>query len=109
MKTAIWLSYDLGVRGDYESLYAWLDDHQAAECGDSVAFLNYHHTGPVVSAVKSEIKKSLDITRNVRIYLIHRDSETKKIKGTFLFGGRKAAPWSGFGSRGGNVVDVEES
>ena len=37
----IWLSYDLGIRGDYESLYSWLDDHEAKECGDSVAFLSF--------------------------------------------------------------------
>lgn len=41
MKKAIWISYDLGVKGDYEGLYAWLDDHKAIECGDSVAFINY--------------------------------------------------------------------
>ncbi len=25
MKKALWISYDIGVRGDYEGLYAWLD------------------------------------------------------------------------------------
>ena len=36
MKTStIWISYDLGVRGDYEGLYAWLDSHGAKECGDT--------------------------------------------------------------------------
>ena len=30
----IWLSYDLGVDGDYENLYAWLDHKEAKECGD---------------------------------------------------------------------------
>lgn len=29
MKSAIWVSYDLDVRGDYESLYAWFDDQFA--------------------------------------------------------------------------------
>ena len=37
MKKFIWLSYDLGIGGDYESLYSWLDNHEAKECGDSVA------------------------------------------------------------------------
>ncbi len=41
MKKTIWLSYDLGVKGDYEGLYAWLDDHGAIECGESVAFFNF--------------------------------------------------------------------
>ncbi len=31
----IWLSYDLGIQGDYPSLYEWLDKHQAKECGDN--------------------------------------------------------------------------
>lgn len=35
MKQLIWISYDLGVSGDYENLYAWLDDHGAKECGQS--------------------------------------------------------------------------
>ena len=33
----IWLSFDLGVSGDYEGTYAWLDDKSARECGSSVA------------------------------------------------------------------------
>ena len=37
MHTVMWMAYDLGVKGDYEGLYAWLDDHSAAECGNSVA------------------------------------------------------------------------
>jgi hypothetical protein len=37
MHTVMWMSYDLGVKGDYEGLYAWLDDHEAKECGNSVA------------------------------------------------------------------------
>ena len=31
----VWISYDLGIRGDYEGLYAWLDSHRAKECGDA--------------------------------------------------------------------------
>ena len=42
MQRSIWLSYDLGVRGDYEGMYSWLENHAAKECGSSVAFLkNY--------------------------------------------------------------------
>ena len=26
MTARIWLSFDLGVRGDYSALYTWLDD-----------------------------------------------------------------------------------
>jgi hypothetical protein len=35
--TRYWLSFDLGLQGDYDNLYAWLDKQGAQECGDSVA------------------------------------------------------------------------
>ena len=35
--TTFWLSYDLGVGGDYPGLYQWLDDHQAVVCGNNMA------------------------------------------------------------------------
>lgn len=38
MEKSYWLSYDLGVGGNYDKLYGWLDDHNAVPCGDSVAF-----------------------------------------------------------------------
>jgi hypothetical protein len=41
LKKTIWLSYDLGIRGDYKGLYEWLDNHEAKECGDSVGVLIY--------------------------------------------------------------------
>ena len=41
MKKAIWISYDLGIKGDFQGLYAWLDDHDGIECGNSVAFIQY--------------------------------------------------------------------
>ena len=41
MQRKYWLSYDLGVGGDYKGLYQWLDDHNAESCGSSVAFFTY--------------------------------------------------------------------
>ena len=35
MKHFVWISFDLGVKGDYEGMYAWLDSKDAKECGDS--------------------------------------------------------------------------
>lgn len=35
MESAIWISYDFGVREDYEGIYTWLDEHGAIECGDT--------------------------------------------------------------------------
>lgn len=42
----IWLSFDLGVSGDYEGMYAWLDDKRAKECGSSVASYTRHARRP---------------------------------------------------------------
>ncbi len=107
MKSAIWISYDLGVRGDYEGLYTWLDEHRAMECGDSLAFLNYEYRRSLKDSLIKELRKALEITKQTRIYLIYRERETNKNKGRFIFGGRKAAPWSGYAGSG--QADLDES
>ncbi len=104
-KSTIWISYDLGVRGDYESLYAWLDDHKAQECGDTLAVLAYEHSGALVDSLKADIKGSIEISKRTRIYVIYRDAKSKSIKGAFVFGGRRMAPWSGFSGCGERVED----
>lgn len=104
---AIWLSYDLGVRGDYASLYAWLDDHSAKECGDSLAFLNYSFKGDLETAIEGELQKVIDVDKRTRIYLIYRDVDAKKNRGIFLFGGRRAPPWSGYSEKGKSAVDED--
>ena len=96
INSAVWVSFDLGVQGDYPGIYSWLDEHQANECGDNLAFLNYEHSGSLLEALTSDLKKSVEITKRTRIYVIYREQDTKKMKGSFIFGGRKAAPWSGF-------------
>jgi hypothetical protein len=108
MKRAVWISYDLGVQGDYEGLYAWLDEHQAKECGDSLAFLNYEYAGSLLDALTSDLQKSLQITKRTRLYVIYREQETKKMKGSFIFGGRKAPAWSGFAVSVGSA-DIESA
>ena len=94
MKKAIWISFDLGVRGDYEGLYTWLDSKGAIECGDSFAFLKYDVSGDIVESLKREIEENVDISKKTRIYVIFRDPKTKKMKGKFIFGNRKSAPWT---------------
>jgi hypothetical protein len=105
MKRAIWISFDLGVRGDYEGLYAWLDEHQAEECGESLAFLQYEHKGDFLTAIKKDLKRAMELTKNSRVYVIHLLEG--RMKGTFVFGRRKAPPWTGF-ARGQELV-VDES
>jgi hypothetical protein len=109
MKSTIWISYDLGVRGDYESLYSWLDAHGAKECGDSVAVLTYEYTGSLTDKLKGELKKAFTIDKRTRVYAVYREQATNKNKGSFIFGGRRAAPWTGYSSAGAGVADDEIS
>jgi len=102
MKKAVWLSYDLSVKGDYDGLYSWLDDHDAKECGDSIAFFPWDDIG--IGDIPSQVKESLFSSFNYnkrkdRIYIIfNKDTEEKStFSGRFILGKRKANPWTGFG------------
>ncbi len=100
MQKSIWLSYDLGVRGDYESLYQWLDQHSAVECGDSIAFLRYElntNDFEFLDRLKKELNENVKFKKFDRIYAIWKDGN--KIRGKFLLGNRKAAPWAGFAGK----------
>jgi hypothetical protein len=98
MHKMIWLSYDLGVKGDYEGLYAWLDDHDAEECGNNVAcLLHYEYRTALLSELKDDLSRNINLGKRDRIYIIWH--EKQKMKGRFLFGKRKSAPWTGFGSK----------
>ncbi|NKC13189.1 MAG: hypothetical protein GKR94_13610 [Gammaproteobacteria bacterium] len=105
-KKAVWLSYDLGVRGDYEGMYTWLDDLDAKECGDRVAFLNYGYRKSLAEEMEEDIRASVELGRRARIYITFQDSKTKRLKGRFLVGKRKSPPWSGFSSR--TTDDIED-
>src|SRR5207249_3212169 len=93
---AIWMSFDFGIHGDYESLYQWLDAHGAIECGDNVAFFNFEHEGSsdLPSEIKNQLKSAIKTDPKTRIYIIWR--QDKGVKGRFLFGQRKAPPWAGY-------------
>jgi hypothetical protein len=94
-----WLSYDLGLRGNYDQLYGWLEGLDAKECGDSVATF-------VSDKGFEELKKELKpiVGKSARIYLIGRDAGGKW-RGKWLFGSRKRAPWFGYASIPGEEVD----
>jgi hypothetical protein len=83
-----WLSYDLGLRGNYESLYEWLDSQGAEECGEALATF---HSKKSRDQLRGDLREALGDTARVRIYLIDRLRG-----GTFLIGKRKAAPWAGY-------------
>lgn len=107
MKNIIWMAYDLGIRGDYEGIYTWLDKHRAKECGDSLACLTYEFEGDLLEQLKQDIKESVEVSRKTRIYVTWQDPDTHKIKGRFIFGSRKSPPWSGYAIEESDE-DVEE-
>lgn len=75
---SIWLSYDLGLQGEYASLYQWLDAHGAKECGDSTALVNVEYS----KSLKDELARSIDSNKKTRIYIVYCDQDTGKIKGS---------------------------
>lgn len=105
--STIWLSYDLGVRGDYEGLYAWLDAHEARECGDAVAVLKYEHKDSLLEELDKDLSKNVSFDKNSRIYVIFRDRTTEKNKGKFIVGKRRAATWTGY-AISQDVIEDEE-
>ncbi|MBT3069706.1 hypothetical protein KKP04_02325 [Rhodomicrobium sp. Az07] len=107
MKSTIWISYDLGIQGDYENLYAWLDDKKAKECGDSFAVLTFEFTDSLTKELKKELSEVVKLDKRARVYVIYRDRETNKNKGKFIVGGRKAAPWTGYSHSSSDIVDEE--
>jgi hypothetical protein len=104
-KSFIWISFDLGIQGDYEGMYSWLDSHDAQECGDSVAALEFEYQEDLLKELKRELESSVKINKKARVYVIRRvDGE---VKGFFLFGTRKSSPWAGYGpQKGGSKEDV---
>lgn len=106
MHKALWLGFDLGVRGDYEGLYAWLDAHQAKDCGDSLAYLEYEYSNALEDELTQELRAAVTVSKNTRIYVIWHDDDGR-IRGRFLLGGRKSAPWSGYA--GAIPAEVDEA
>jgi hypothetical protein len=93
----VWLVFDLGVKGDYEALYAWLDTQGARECGDSVACFTYSYTDDLVTELRAHLESAMTIDKKSRLYVLYSDPDTNRPKGSFLFGRRKSPPWAGYG------------
>jgi hypothetical protein len=101
------MSYDLGVRGDYEGLYSWLDARNAKECGDSLAVLKFEYRNSLPDELRAEINRSVTTDKRTRIYVVYRDNTTGHNKGTFLIGGRRASPWLGHAPSSVGMTDEE--
>jgi hypothetical protein len=100
MKKSVWISFDLGLRGDYQALFQWFDKHQAVECGKNLAFLNVDidPSKSVLKTIKDDLSKYVEFKDGDRIYLSWLDhSENQpKIKGEFIIGKRTRSPWEGY-------------
>ncbi len=108
-KKAIWISYDLGIKGDFPGLYAWLDNNDAKECGNSIAFLNYQYQSNLLEELKKDLQENIDFKNGDRIYVIRtrKEGSVTKISGKFIIGKRKANPWEGYGEKGDDIIDEE--
>ena len=112
MEIGVWLSYDLGIKGDYQNLYAWLDDQNAIECGNSIAYFKFNATS--YASIEKDIQKSLKskITFNLgdRIYIVSKREIGEEIRtiGRFIIGKRKSNPWEGFGSKSDAKIEGDE-
>ena len=106
MERTIWLSYDLGTSGDYEGMYAWLENHGAQECGSSVAFVkSYEFEGDFLKFLMADVEDAVTLNRRSRIYVMYKDDG--RMRGNFLFGKRKAPPWTGFGDQAEQEFDED--
>ena len=95
-----WMSYDLGVGGDYDRLYQWLDDHKAVPCGNSVAYFEYQYQegeNPD-EKLKEELLEKIGLKPGNILYIIRKKEGGNNSIGSFIYGKRQAAPWTGFGS-----------
>jgi hypothetical protein len=102
----VWMSFDLGVQGDYEGLYAWLDRQEAEECGDNVATFLFRYRGDDAAVdVLSSVKKAVTLTKRSRIYVSRSDGDGKAYVGKFIYGKRKVALWKGYAATGPDEDD----
>lgn len=108
---SIWLTYDLGVGGDYKNLYAWLDDHGAIDCGNNFAYLKMPYSGQddesFMKSILSDIQRHVSLEPGNRIYVVRslNDGAEKMTKGSFIYGKRMSNPWQGYGRKGNDVAE----
>lgn len=96
LKKVFWISYDLGLKGDYEGLYTFLDSVGAKECGDSIGFFHKDYGDNFLDGLTNDLKKYIRLTKTDRIYVVYLENDTNKAKGKFLFGSRKRSAWEGY-------------
>ncbi|MBF0537390.1 MAG: hypothetical protein HQL03_03950 [Nitrospirae bacterium] len=97
MKKHIWLTFDLSIYSDYEGMYYWLDTMKAKECGDSTATFDFEYKSDLIIELTEAIKNNVKLEKKDRIYIIFMTKDGT-LKGKFIFGKRRDAPWTGLAS-----------
>jgi len=92
----VFISFDLGLRGDYTGLYSWLDKHEAKECGNGLAAVKFAFDGDLLPSIEQNLKDSVRFEKTDRLYIIWKDNQSGKFRGKFILGSRKPAPWEGY-------------
>ncbi len=105
MKRGIWLSFDLGLRGDYEGMFTFLDSREAQECGDSMAYLKFEFDQDLLAELADQLKQAVHLDQRSRVYAIFPDSQGG-YKGRFIVGKRKPSPWAGYGAMDVTQEDI---
>jgi hypothetical protein len=107
-QSTVWLSFDLGIQGDYEGIYRWLDERGAKECGEGLAVFKIDRSSSIAPDLKASLQDAITTDRQTRIYCVFREQSTGRNKGVFLFGGRRAAVWTGYSPSAAGVADEED-
>ncbi len=93
------LNYDLGLKGDYNGLYSFLDNLNAIEIGNSSAAFEMKFSeddfNTIFHELREKLKEGINIEKTDRIYVII--IVKANVRGGFLFGQRKRAMWKGYG------------
>lgn len=104
MKKTIFISYDFGLKGDYEGLFKWLDENEAEERGYGIGVIKeYAYDENIIKTdndffkfIKDELTQRIKVGSSDRLYMIWNSLESDKIKAGFLFGKHKQSPWTGY-------------
>jgi len=99
------MAFDLGIDGDYDNLYRWLDVHGAKDCGDNVAFFEFEYEGGILEQLRAKLAEVVTIRPRDRIYVIY-PVEQGYSAGKFINGGRQQPPWTGYAAEQTAEVDA---
>lgn len=115
MNKVIFISFDFGLKSDYENLYKWLDENEAVERGYGMAYIKNFRVGKKLTTDKAfvfhmrkVIKEKVKIGNNDRIYMIWNGIEDDtKMRSGFIFGSAKQSPWTGYAQKSADDFELD--